>query len=156
MNYHDKMEALVEFKRVPGDTWEDKIAFLGYKLRSDATCPLFHSFEPGWYIREIHVPAKHVFIGRPHVSGHICKLVSGQVLHVTEEYRKVRIAPFTIHTTPGYRAVFYTFTDIVGRTYHPNPENLTDVSVLEAQVFAPAGLLDEKGKAIALQLEEAV
>lgn len=150
-DYHHKMKALHELNEVPGLTWQDKIAYLAYALHNDETCPLTHIFEKGWYIREIFVPAKHIFIGRPHIGGHICKLVSGEALHITEETRAYRRAPWQVLTTKGYQFVFYTFTDIIGRTCHPNPEGITDVQVLEDRIFEPAQAVLDRGKVVLAQ-----
>lgn len=150
-DYHHKMKALHELNGVPGQTWRDKIAYLAYELHNDETCPLTHSFDKGWYIREIFVPAKRIFIGRPHVTGHICKLVSGEALHITEEARVYRRAPWQTLTTRGYQFVFYTFTDLVGRTCHPNPDNCTDVQVLEDRIFEPTQSVLEHGRIVEAQ-----
>jgi hypothetical protein len=147
--YHIKMHTLVELNRVPGLTWADKLAYLGYALQNDESCPIEHIFEKGWYIREITIPAERVFIGRPHTHGHICKLIRGKVMHITEESRRILEAPFTLVSTVGYQVVIYTYTEVVGRTYHPNPEELRDVELLESQIFTPTSDLIERGKVVA-------
>jgi hypothetical protein len=146
--YHTKMHTLVELNRVPGLTWADKLAYLGYALQNDETCPIEHIFEKGWYIREITIPAERVFIGRPHTHGHICKLIRGKVMHITEEFRRILEAPFTLVSTAGYQVVIYTYTEVVGRTYHPNPEELRDTEALEAQIFVPRDTLLAHGKSV--------
>lgn len=150
-DYHHKMKALHELNAVPGLTWRDKISYLAYELYNDETCPLTHSFDKGWYVREIFVPAKRIFIGRPHVTGHICKLVSGEALHITEDARTYRRAPWQTLTTRGYQFVFYTFTDIIGRTCHPNPDNCTDVQTLEDRIFEPVQSILDRGRIIEAQ-----
>jgi hypothetical protein len=148
-DYHSKMQTLVEFNRLPGVTWADKIAYLSYTLRNDRDCPVTHKFEPGWYVREISIPAQTYFIGRVHVEGHICRLVKGRILHITEEEKIIRNAPFTMHTTKGYQVVLYTYTDVVGCTYHSNPEDFHDIDKLESLIFEPAKSVLDRGKLIA-------
>lgn len=148
LEYHTKMHTLVELNKVPGLTWPDKLAYLGYALQNDETCPIEHIFEPGWYIREIVIPAERVFIGRPHTHGHICKLISGKVMHITEEFRRIVEAPYTMLSTAGYQVVLYTYTEVVGRTYHPNPEDSRDTELLESQIFTPTSTLIERGKVV--------
>jgi hypothetical protein len=147
-DYHTKMHTLVELNRVPGLTWGDKLAYLGYALQNDETCPVTHQFTPGWYVREITIPAKRVFIGRPHTHGHICRLVSGRVMHITEEFRRIVEAPYVMVSTVGYQVVIYTYTEVVGRTHHPNPEELRDVDLLESQIFMPLDKVLEHGKQV--------
>jgi hypothetical protein len=157
-DYHSKMQTLVEFNRIPGTTWSDKIAYLSYTMRNDRDCPVTHKFEPGWYMREIFIPAQTYFIGRIHTEGHICKLVKGRVLHITEEEKRIREAPYTMHTSKGYQVVLYTYTDVIGRTYHSNPDDLHDTDKLEALVFESAESVLERGMLIAesSRLKEAV
>lgn len=150
--YHKKMKTLHELNKVPGLSWGDKIAYLAYSLANDQTCPLTHIFEGHWYIREIFVPARHVFIGRPHVDGHICKLIKGDVLHITEEHRVFRTAPYQMLTTKGYQMVFYTYTDVIGRTMHPNLEDCRDIELLENQIFESRDSVLLRGKSIADKL----
>lgn len=152
-DYHDKMHTLVELNRTPGVTWADKLAYLGYVLQNDETCPVTHSFQPGWYIREIIIPAQRVFIGRPHIHGHICKLVKGKVLHITEEFRRIVEAPYSLVSTAGYQVVLYTYTEVVGRTYHSNPEELRDTELLESQIFTPTSVLIERGRELVRGLQ---
>lgn len=155
--YHRKMRTLYELNKVPGLTWADKIAYLAYTLSNDTECPLTHLFDKGWYIREIRVPARTVFIGRPHVDGHICKLIKGEVLHITEDHRTFRCAPYQMLTTKGYQMVFYTYTDVVGRTMHPNLDDCRDVTTLEERIFESREGVLLRGKTIAdnLLLEKA-
>lgn len=150
-DYHYKMKALHELNAVPGLTWQDKIAYLAYALHNDEECPLTHKFEKGWYIREIFVPAKHIFIGRPHITGHICKLVEGEALLITEEARSYKRAPWQILTQRGFQMVFYTFTDLIGQTCHPNPEGITDVQVLEDRIFEPVQRVLDRGAVVMAQ-----
>jgi hypothetical protein len=154
LEYHQKMHTLVELNKIPGLTWADKLAYLGYTLQNDETCPLTHQFEKGWYVREITIPAERVFIGRPHTHGHICKLVRGKIMHITEDARVIREAPYTLHSLPGYQVVLYSYTEVVGRTYHPNPDELRNVTVLENQIFMPLPKVLERGKTIAETIKD--
>jgi hypothetical protein len=132
-------------------SWEEKVAYLAYcanEAGGVGRLPLAHLFEDDIYIRELYIPACSFFFGREHRIGHVCELVSGRVLHMTEAARKEVVAPFRLKTTPGYLMVFYAITDIIGRTYHPNPDRITDVAVLEKQIFSPSFELFEKGRRV--------
>ena len=118
-------------------TWKEKLAYIGVELleQPQVETPVMHFFQPGWYIREMFIPAGTLFIGRGHRHGHECQLLSGTVLHITETERREVTAPFTMHSTPGYQMVLQAITDVLGRTVHPNPGNSRDIDMLEDDIF---------------------
>ena len=134
---------------MPGFTWAEKLAYLTYRFKPITDmpdgCPVEHSFEPGTYVREMTIPAGTLFIGRPHRHGHRCELVSGSVLHITEGGEVQRDAPFEVTTVPGYQMTLRALTDVVGRTYHPNPTESRDVGYLEHEAFHPVDELLKLG-----------
>lgn len=138
-------------------SWADKIAYLAHKLApvGRTSLPLKHSFRDEWYVREITVPADTVFIGRPHVHGHICKLISGSLLLLTEEKRIQLTAPYQIHTRPGYQMVFYTYTEVVGETWHFNPDKCRDINELETEHFGLAEAVLQRGQMLERKMLEA-
>jgi hypothetical protein len=121
-------------------SWKEKLAYLAYRIKQgpQADLPLAHIFEGGLYVREMFIPKGSVFLGREHLLGHRCELVAGRILLIGEHGRKELGAPAFMHTVPGYQMTLYAITDVVGRTYHPNPQGLTDYKVLEDSIFAPA------------------
>lgn len=127
--------------RLSGLEWTEKLGYLTLKFLqlSQIECPLKHEFQDGNYIREITIPQGSMLIGRPHIHGHQCDLISGTVIHVTEHERRKVDAPFSMHTTPGYQVVIYAMTDVVARTVHPN-DGERDIATLEADIF---GSIDE-------------
>lgn len=144
-------------------SWAEKLAYLTYRLRpladvpSEESCPVEHIFEPGMYIREMRIPADMLFIGRPHRHGHRCQLLSGSVLHITEDNAPTgvqRDAPFEVTTTPGTQMVLKTLTEVVGRTYHPNPTESRDIEALEADAFHPLEEMLQLGKTIEMREAE--
>lgn len=90
------------------------------------------------------IPAEMLFIGRPHLVGHRCELVSGKILLITEDAKTHMEAPAELHSKPGYMMCLYSKTDVVGRTYHPGvsvPDTVDDwIPAAEAQIF---GAIDE-------------
>jgi hypothetical protein len=124
-------------------TWAEKLAYLTHRFNGlvevpvQERCPVKHIFEAGVYIREMFIPAGLLFIGRPHRHGHRCELVSGSVVHIAENGEVVREAPFEVTTQPGYQMVLRALTDVVGRTYHPNPTESRDEAALELEAFHP-------------------
>jgi hypothetical protein len=95
------------------------------------------------------IPGETLFLGRPHTYGHKCELVSGKVLHITEDAKRIIEAPFSLHTTPGYQMVLYTMSDVVGRTYHPNPTEERDTQKLEDDIFGSVEDLKKLGALVA-------
>jgi hypothetical protein len=137
-------------------SWKEKLAFIGVEMlkETQTETPVMHFFQPGWYIREMFIPAGTVFIGREHRFGHECQLVSGTVLHITESGRKEITAPFTMKSTPGYQMVLQTLTDIIGRTIYPNPSNSRDIDALEEEMFRLPEELAARGHLVRARLQE--
>ena len=126
-----------------GLSFKEKLAYLGFKfaeLSDGPACPVEHLFEPAVYIREMKIPAETLFIGRPHTFGHRCELVSGKVMLITEEAKTHLEAPAELWSTPGFMMCLYAKTDVIGRTYHPNPDERRDTEAMEDEIF---GSVDE-------------
>lgn len=135
------MKCLMELDSLKfGLTFKEKLAYLGLKFGeisegAASVCPVQHLFEPGLYIREMVIPAEMLFIGRPHTFGHRCELVSGKIVLITEEAKTHMEAPAELWSKPGFMMCLYAKTDVIGRTYHPNPEERRDVEAMEAEIF---------------------
>lgn len=143
-------------------TWTEKVAFLAHRFKAiqhldnDVDMPVTHSFEPGMYVREMTIPADTLFIGRAHRHGHRCVLVSGTVAVMSPEGELVLEAPAELMTEPGYQMVLRALTDVVGRTYHPNPAESRDLAALEAEAFHPAEEVFKLGQDVSRRVEEAM
>lgn len=93
------MKCLMELDSPKFDlTWKEKLAYLGFKFAAasegdSARVTLKHIFEPGMYIREMTIPAEMLFIGRPHLLGHRCELVSGRILLISENAKTHIVKP---------------------------------------------------------------
>ncbi len=136
---------------LPGLTWAEKLALISYRFKpiEDRKTPVTHIFEPGVYIREMFIPADTVFIGREHRQGHRCELVSGSIRLVLESGDVDMTAPYELHSSPGFHMVLLAMTDVVGRTYHPNPTESRDIVALEADFFHPVEEMLELGADVA-------
>jgi hypothetical protein len=130
----------------PHLSWEEKILYLAaiFHTVEQTETPVEHRFEPGVYVRTMRIPANTLFLGRRHREGHEVNLLEGEVVYMTPEGRHYVKPPFSIHTTPGFYAVFYTFTDVIGETRHPNPTGSRDT--LELRWFDPAETLIARGQ----------
>ena len=121
-----------------GLTFKEKLAYLGLKfgeISEGPSCPVQHLFEPGVYIREMTIPAETLFIGRPHTFGHRCELVSGKIMLITEEAKTHMEAPAELWSKPGFMMCLYAKTEVIGRTYHPNPHERRDTQAMQDEIF---------------------
>lgn len=140
------MQDVAIWDSLPAIPWKEKVALVAFHVKRmvdsqtwlGADDHLKHIFEPGMYIREISVGPGVVIVGRPHLLGHRCELVSGEVMHILPDRKLCVEAPFEVHTTPDYQMVVYSLTDIVARTYHPNPDEIRDIEQLERIWFGDA------------------
>ncbi len=139
---------------LPAMSWADKLAYLVVHLSkvAQADTPVTHILVGDKYIREMRIPADTLFIGRTHLNGHIVKLASGSVLNVSEEGTVQIDAPYEFKSEPGYQAVFYTLTDVVGLTVHDNPDGVTDTKLLEDRDFERLTTLLERGQEVQQRL----
>lgn len=130
-------------------SWADKVAYLAYVLHDPKAledCPVFHLFQPGFYIRETHVPGGQIFIGRVHRNGHVVKLLTGIGVVLEEGRRRIFRAPAVIHTQPGFQMCGYTVTPVFVQTWHPTSDAQRDVNTLELRDFEPAEATLERGR----------
>lgn len=103
--------------------------------------PLFHSFAPGVYIREVVMPAGTFVLGHCHktehfniaLSGRAAVLMDGVVHHIT--------APAIIKSGPGVRKIFYVHEELRWATVHPTTE--TDIQKLEEDLVTPSETFKE-------------
>jgi hypothetical protein len=131
-------------------TWEQKVALLAHRFMQfeQEECPLEHRFEPGWYIRVIRIPKETFFIGRKHNHGHEIVLLEGECVYITSGGKHRVKAPYRLMSAPGFHAVVYAVTDVVGESRHPNSAESRDIEALELDAFEPAQALFERGRAI--------
>lgn len=150
------MQCLIELHNLKfGLTFEEKLAYLGFKFAEFSEgpeCPVTHLFEPGVYIREMFIPAESMFIGRPHTFGHRCELVSGRIMLVREEGEIHMEAPAELWSKPGFMMCLYAKTDVIGRTYHPNPDELRDTDAMESEIFGPVAELLALGERVSVKI----
>jgi hypothetical protein len=116
----------------------DRVAVLGREMAQlpQTECPLVHRFAPGVYLREIHMPADTVVIGKVHKTEHFNVLIKGACLIVHEDGRREELrAPMTFVSKPGVQKVLYIIEDMIWQTIHVTPE--TDMEKLEAEIVEP-------------------
>jgi len=133
--------------QLPDLSWAEKLAYLTHQFLTmeQTECPVEHSFEGQLYVRDMHIPAGTLFLGRAHRYGHMCQLLQGSIILIEESRRTHLEAPYEMFTTPGYQMVLYAITDVHGRTVHPNPDGSRDTQALEADIFEPVDELKALG-----------
>lgn len=101
-----------------------------------AQCPLIHRFAPGVYLREIHMPADTIVIGKVHRTEHFNVLIRGSCLIVHDDGRREELrAPLTFVSKAGVQKVLYITEDMIWQTIHVTPE--TDMGRLEEMIVEP-------------------
>ena len=118
------------------------------KALPQVECPLTHSFAPGVYIREIYMPADTVVIGQVHKTEHFNIILKGSVRLIMNGKVHELQAPCTFASGAGVSKVLNILEDTIWQTIHANPENLTDVEVLESQLVRKPELETEKNKCL--------
>jgi hypothetical protein len=100
-------------------------------------CPVVSRFAPGVYLREIHMPADTIVIGKVHRTEHFNVLVRGACLIVHDDGSREELrAPMTFVSKAGVQKVLYITEDMIWQTVHPTVE--TDIVKLEAELIEPS------------------
>jgi hypothetical protein len=98
-------------------------------------CPLLHHFSPGLYIRELHIPAGALTVGKIHKLPCQNLLAVGErTTWIIDGMRRIR-APHAHWTPPGHQRISYTHQDSVWMTFHPNSREERNIAVLERELF---------------------
>ena len=92
-----------------------------------------HSFAPGVYAREIHIPAGVVLTGKIHRTEHLNILSAGKVEVYNNGETKTMQAPFTFVSPVGTKRALFAVENTVWTTIHATDE--TDIDVLEAELI---------------------
>ena len=99
-----------------------------------------HHFAHGLYAREITIPAGCVLTGKVHAEEHLNIVSKGRIVVWTEDGMKDVRAPFTMVSRPGTKRVGLAVEETVWTTIHANPQDDTDLTVLEAKLIVPEAI----------------
>lgn len=97
-----------------------------------------HWFAPGIYAREMTIPAGTCLTGKIHRGAHLNIISAGRIAVLTEHGIKEIVAPCTLVSDAGIKRVGYALEDTVWTCIHANPDNCTDMELLEARYIAPS------------------
>jgi hypothetical protein len=102
-----------------------------------ADIKVVHRFAPGLYMREITVPADCYMTGRVHKFEHVSVMVSGE-MDTLVDGRMQRVSGYHPFIAPaGTKRVGHTLTEVVWLTVHLNPDELRDITAIEAMLCEP-------------------
>lgn len=100
----------------------------------DYGVPLKHNdhLAPGLYVRELFIPAGTVLAGAKHRTDHLVTFV-GDITVWHEGHMTRLTGRHTLDSTAGAQRIGYAHADTWVTCIFPNPDNETDVRVLEAR-----------------------
>jgi hypothetical protein len=101
-----------------------------------------HDFAPGMYVRSLKIPAGTVVVGKMHRHAHPTLLVKGEATILTNNGMERIRAPYRWISQPGAKRPVLAHTDCEFVTVHLNPDDTTDLEVLEDQIIVPEALID--------------
>ncbi len=110
----------------------------GAVFGDSALCPLQHHFADGVYGRAMALHEGTVLTGKLHREAHLCVLLQGAVIVVSEAGgRQTLTAPALLVAPAGTKRAFVALRDAIWLTVHANPDNTRDLAALEARLIAP-------------------
>jgi hypothetical protein len=109
----------------------DKIDVLLREIsaRPQVECPVWHFFGPSIYIREVVMPAGTVVVGKYHKEDHLCNMVEGRMIVVSEDGEQREVAAPAVFMAKKGRKTAYIIETVRFQNIYSTDE--TDVEKLE-------------------------
>lgn len=105
--------------------------------------PVEHRFTPGLYIRTIHMPAGTLLTSKIHRTEHPYVVTRGRVsVYIPDRGVEHLEAGHMGITQAGTRRLLYIHEDTVWTTFHPNPDDVEDLEVIEERLIERRELPD--------------
>lgn len=93
-----------------------------------------HHFSPGIYWRQIHMKAGSIVLGHKHTTTHINTVLTGRAtVLMNGELHDIQ-APCVLVSQAGVRKVLFIHEDMEWATIHANPDNETNIDILEDRI----------------------
>jgi hypothetical protein len=109
--------------------------------------PVHHAFTRGMYIRQLLLPAQSINTSKVHKTQHPFVILKGCVSVLTPGQGAVKItAPYLGLTEPGTRRVVYAHEDSIWVSFHPNPDDEHDLTILESRIIERRDCADGSGR----------
>lgn len=115
--------------------------------------PAVHRFAAGLYAREITIPADTLMTGKVHRHEHVSIMLSGEMTVLTEEGMRRITGPQVFISPAGTKRVGYAHTETRWVTVHTNPDDETDVELIEQRLVEPWSVQQVLERAHAQRLE---
>jgi hypothetical protein len=115
-----------------------------------------HTFLPGVYERAITIPAWVVLTGAEHKTPYRVRLEKGTIAVNTDDGVKVLTAPCEFEANAGMQRAGRVFDEeVVWVDVYDNPDNCTDLAVLEERLYAvpECGLADSRTEVQKAQID---
>lgn len=129
-------------------TVNDRIDELEYTMRNEmppVECPVIHSFSPGFYIRQIFMPAGTLLTSQIHRTRHSYQVTKGVALvKINDEEWETIEAPFVGITEPGTRRLIYIDQDCTWTTFHSILESEQPEFMLEEEISEAVDRIGER------------
>jgi hypothetical protein len=106
-----------------------------------------HTFLPGVYERAVTIPAWTVLTGAEHKTSYRVRLEKGTIAVNTDDGVKILTAPCEFESKAGMQRAGRVFDEeVVWVDVYDNPDNCTDLAVLEARLYVvpECGLADSR------------
>jgi hypothetical protein len=96
-----------------------------------------HRFAAGMYAREITIPADTLMTGKVHRAEHVSIMLSGVMDVLTETGMRRVVGPEVFISPSGTKRVGYAHTEVRWITVHLNPDDGTDIELIESRLVEP-------------------
>ena len=96
-----------------------------------------HVFCEGMYSRQYFLPKGHYAVSLMHAKQNFFVVIQGECIIAGEDGMIQVKAPFMTVTQPGTKRLIQALEDTVFVTFHPNPDNETDLVKLEQKFVVP-------------------
>ena len=112
------MEEIIELEKTKNERIDELEATMLADLEP-VDCPLIHSFSPGFYIRQIFMPAGTLLTSLIHKTKHSYQVTKGVAkVKINDGKWKTIKAGHVGITKPGTRRILYIECDCVWTTFH--------------------------------------
>lgn len=98
--------------------------------------PLEHVFVPGVYARTIIAPQGALVVTKIHKTEHLIFMLKGDVSVLSEEGVTRLTAPCMFISLAGTKRVVYIHEETQWVNVHANPDDETDIGIIEQRVIA--------------------
>ncbi len=95
-----------------------------------------HHFKPGYYIRELFLPKGAMIVGKLHKTHNLFYLARGELSVYDGSTVSHLKGPFVGPVHPGDKRFGVAHTDCLMFNIHANPDNETDLVLLESRYIA--------------------